>query len=256
MNLLRARANIVRIGRRLSRVSLSNTARWNQTIHRRFSRRSLTFIWIKIRRRRCHENASDCLRLDRCGGDAGDTGTCLLLTRLPSRRTMSRVQRSVPAILRPGALLWSTARLRSGAVWSTEILRFAATIWSALLRLRLDPVACRAGASASRHFGSGPAYSADRDDIPDRPALFASANIWRPRCTISKPCGRDLTSHSKTAGPSKPNSCRAMSRAESLPRPFAHGSQQAVPQAGGPTSMYFRAAIDNAERNLPPCVAR
>jgi hypothetical protein len=121
------------LGRRhLSRVSLSNTARWNQTIHRRFSRRSLTFIWIKIRRRRCHENASDCLRLDRCGGDAGDTGTCLLLTRLPSRRTVSRVQRSVPAILRSGALLWSTATLRSGAV-----LRFAATIWSALLRLRL-----------------------------------------------------------------------------------------------------------------------
>jgi hypothetical protein len=126
------RANIVRIGRRLSRVSLSNTARWNQTIHRQFSRRSLTFIWIKIRRRRCHENASDCFRLDRCGGDAGDTGTCLLLTRLPSRRTMSRVQRSVPAILRSGALLWSTATLRSGAV-----LRFVATIWSALLRLRL-----------------------------------------------------------------------------------------------------------------------
>ena len=126
------RANIVRIGRRLSRVSLSNTARWNQTIHRRFSRRSLTFIWIKIRRRRCHENASDCLRLDRCGVANGDTGTCLLLTRLPSRRTMSRVQRSVPAILRSGALLWSTATLRSGAV-----LRFVATIWSALLRLRL-----------------------------------------------------------------------------------------------------------------------
>ena len=148
MNLLRARANIVRIGRRLSRVSLSNTARWNQTIHRRFSRRSLTFIWIKIRRRRCHENASDCLRLDRCGGDAGDTGTCLLLTRLPSRRTMSRVQRSVPAILRSSALLWSTATLRSGAV-----LRFAATIWSALLRLRLGQPTWRsstAGNSSTR----------------------------------------------------------------------------------------------------------
>jgi len=129
-------------------VSLSNTARWNQTIHRRFSRRSLTFIWIKIRRRRCHENASDCLRLDRCGGDAGDTGTCLLLTRLPSRRTVSRVQRSVPAILRSGALLWSTATLRSGAV-----LRFAATIWSALLRLRLGQPTWRsstAGNSSTR----------------------------------------------------------------------------------------------------------
>src|SRR5215472_16916983 len=37
---------------------------------------------------RCHETASDCLRLDRCCGDAGDTSTCRLLTRLPSRRTM------------------------------------------------------------------------------------------------------------------------------------------------------------------------
>jgi len=92
----------------------------------------LNFHLDQDTRRRCHENASDCLRLDRCGGDAGDTGTCLLLTRLPSRRTMSRVQRSVPAILRSGALLWSTATLRSGAV-----LRFVATIWSALLRLRL-----------------------------------------------------------------------------------------------------------------------
>src|SRR5262252_2428731 len=96
---------------------------------------------------RCHENASDCLRLDRCGGDAGDTSTCLLLTRLPSRRTMPGVLRSVPAILRSGALLWSTAILRSGAVLcSTAVLCFtailrsaAAILWSAssLLRLRL-----------------------------------------------------------------------------------------------------------------------
>ena len=70
--------------------------------------------------------------------DAGDTSTRLLLTRLPSRRTMPGVQRSVPAILRSGALLWSTAILRSGAVLcSTAILPFAATIWSAILRLRL-----------------------------------------------------------------------------------------------------------------------
>jgi hypothetical protein len=87
---------------------------------------------------RCHENGSDCLRLDRGGGDAGDASTCLLLTRLPSRRTMPGVQRSVPAILRSGALLWSTAILRSGAVLcSTAILPFAATIWSTILRLRL-----------------------------------------------------------------------------------------------------------------------
>jgi hypothetical protein len=46
-------------------------------------------------------------------------------------------------------------------------------------------------------------------------------------------------------------SCRTF-REESLPRPIAHGSQQ----AGGPTSMHFRVAIDNVERSLPPCVAR
>jgi hypothetical protein len=90
-----------------------------------------------------HEKASDCLGLDGCAGDAS---TCLLLTRLPSRRTMPGVLRSVPAILRSSALLWSTAILRSGAVLcstavrcSTAILRSAAAIWSAtsLLRLRL-----------------------------------------------------------------------------------------------------------------------
>src|SRR5262249_32391197 len=41
--------------------------------------------------------------------------------------------------------------------------------------------------------GQGRAYSAARDDIPDRTALFA--NNWRARCTISK-----LTLHSKNAG--------------------------------------------------------
>jgi hypothetical protein len=51
---------------------------------------------------------------------------------------MPGIQRSIPAILRSGALLWSTAILRSGAVLcSTAILPFAATIWSAILRLRL-----------------------------------------------------------------------------------------------------------------------
>jgi hypothetical protein len=87
---------------------------------------------------RCHENASDCLRLDRCGGDAGDTSTCRLLTRLPSRRTMPGVLRSVPAILRSipailwsvPAILWSIALLCSAAaiLWSA-----AAILWSAIL---------------------------------------------------------------------------------------------------------------------------
>src|SRR5215471_9835437 len=67
---------------------------------------------------KCHENASDCLRLDRCGGDAGDTSTRLLLTRLPSRRTMPGVLRSVPAMLCSApAILWSVTtllRLRLG----------------------------------------------------------------------------------------------------------------------------------------------
>src|SRR5262249_61805640 len=49
--------------------------------------------------------------------------------------------------------------------------------------------------------GQGRAYSAARDDMPDRTAL--SANNWRARCTISKPRRRDLTLRSKTAGSSK-----------------------------------------------------
>ena len=49
--------------------------------------------------------------------------------------------------------------------------------------------------------GQDRAYSAARDDIPDRTAL--SANNWRARCTISKPRRRSLTLHSKTVGPSK-----------------------------------------------------
>jgi hypothetical protein len=49
--------------------------------------------------------------------------------------------------------------------------------------------------------GQGRAYSAARDDIPDRTAL--SANNWPGRCTISKPRRRDLTLHSEITGPSK-----------------------------------------------------
>jgi hypothetical protein len=85
---------------------------------------------------RCHENASDCLRLDRCGGDAGDASTCRLLTRLPSRRTMPGVLRSVPAILRSAAaILWSIALLCSAPaiLWSIALLCSA----PAILRLRL-----------------------------------------------------------------------------------------------------------------------
>jgi hypothetical protein len=50
--------------------------------------------------------------------------------------------------------------------------------------------------------GQGRAYSATRDDNPDRPALSESANIWRARCAIPKPRQRQLRLHSKTAGPS------------------------------------------------------
>src|SRR5215469_6520229 len=85
---------------------------------------------------RCHENASDCLRLDRCGGDAGDTSTCRLLARLPSRRTMPGVLRSVPAILRSvPAILWSIALLCSAAaiLWSA-----AAILWSAILMTAIE----------------------------------------------------------------------------------------------------------------------
>ena len=51
--------------------------------------------------------------------------------------------------------------------------------------------------------GQGRAYSAARGDMnsPDRPAR--SANNSPARCTISKPRRRDLTVHSKIAGPSK-----------------------------------------------------
>jgi hypothetical protein len=164
-------------------VSLSNTARCNQTIHRRFSRRSLTFIWIKIRRRRCHENASDCLRLDRCGGDAGDTSTCLLFTRLPSRRTMSRVQRSVPATLRSGALLWSTATLRSGAV-----LRFAATIWSALLRLRLGQPIWRSSTAGNSSWARDDVGRAAAGRLARSDALAPLDRLELARCAHHNAC--------------------------------------------------------------------
>src|SRR5262245_31039752 len=95
---------------------------------------------------RCHENASDCLRLDRCGGDAGDTSTCLLLTRLPSRRTMPRVLRSVPAILWSIALLCSVPAI----LWSIALLCSApAILWSIALLcsapaiLRTFLISCR-----------------------------------------------------------------------------------------------------------------
>jgi hypothetical protein len=168
-------------------VSLSNTARWNQTIHRQFSRRSLTFIWIKIRRRRCHENASDCFRLDRCGGDAGDTGTCLLLTRLPSRRTMSRVQRSVPAILRSGALLWSTATLRSGAV-----LRFAATIWSALLRLRLGQPTWRSSTAGNSSWARRCRSRRREHFDTDHPGSLAQRDLRLWPSSDGRPIGCDF----------------------------------------------------------------
>ena len=63
-------------------------------------------------------------------------------------------------------------------------------------------IAFRANARGPRATsGQGHAYSAARDDIPDRPAL--SANNGRAQCTISKPRRRGLTLHSKTAGPSE-----------------------------------------------------
>jgi len=62
-------------------------------------------------------------------------------------------------------------------------------------------IAFRADARGPRATsGQGRAYSAARVDIPDRPAL--SANNGRAQCTISKPRRRDLTLHSKIAGPS------------------------------------------------------
>ena len=79
---------------------------------------------------RYHENASDCLRLDRYGGHAGDASTCLLLKRLPSRRTMPGVLRSVPAILRSVPAILRSA---PAILWSIALLCSA----PAILRLRL-----------------------------------------------------------------------------------------------------------------------
>jgi hypothetical protein len=63
-------------------------------------------------------------------------------------------------------------------------------------------IAFRADARGPRATsGQGRAYSAARDDIPDRPAL--SANNGRDQCTILQPRKRDLTLHSKIAGPLK-----------------------------------------------------
>src|SRR5262249_4047128 len=108
---------------------------------------------------RCHENASDCLRLDRCGGDAGDASTCSLLKRLPSRRTMPGALRSVPAILwstptilrpvavlRPVALLWSVAQLwpAPATLWSNRLLlRRIRLRWSGDHRLHYWSNHCR-----------------------------------------------------------------------------------------------------------------
>src|SRR5262249_15824817 len=86
---------------------------------------------------RCHENASDCLRVDRCGGDAGDTSTCHFLTRLPSRPTIPRVPAPPPPFLPPPPAFLAPPALLSPP---PAILRSAAAIlWSAtsLLRLRL-----------------------------------------------------------------------------------------------------------------------
>src|SRR5262245_32187671 len=91
---------------------------------------------------RCYENASVCLRLDRCGGDAGDTSRCRLLTRLPSRCTMPGVLRSVLAILWSIALLYSVPAI----LWSIALLCSAAAIlwsatailWSAILMTAIE----------------------------------------------------------------------------------------------------------------------
>src|SRR5262252_2871896 len=99
----------------------------------------------------CHEDASDCLRLDRCGGDAGDTSTCRLLTRLPSRCTMPGVPGSVPAILWSApAILWSIALL-----WSVP-----AILWSARLRLgQPNPAVDDTSILKTGHLGPLPALS-------------------------------------------------------------------------------------------------
>ena len=84
-----------------------------------------------------HEKASDRRKLGRRAGD-DNTSTRLLLTRLPSRRTLSGVLRvdpailwSTPTILRPVAVLWSIARL-----WAAALLWSVARLWSAPAILR------------------------------------------------------------------------------------------------------------------------
>src|SRR5262249_594062 len=91
---------------------------------------------------RCHENASDCLRLDRSAGHPGHPTRCRLLTRLPSRRTMPGVLRSVPAILCSApAILWSIALLCSAPaiLWSVA-LRWSAPAILRSTRLLLRPI--------------------------------------------------------------------------------------------------------------------
>jgi hypothetical protein len=94
-----------------------------------------------------------------------------------ARRTLPRAQGAIPGFQSP-----STPHKRET---------------NSLIAYRADGPGPRATS------GQGRAYSAARGDrdSPDRPA--PSANNSPARCTISKPRRRDLTVHSKIAGPSK-----------------------------------------------------
>jgi hypothetical protein len=121
---------------------------------------------------RCHENASDCLRLDRCGGDAGDTSTCRLLRGLPSRRTMPGVLRSVPAIL------WSIALLCSAPAILWSAAAAAAILWSAILMTAIERPQGHAHNCAFVHLLNflSPAPRPERGSFFGRAARHAAGN--------------------------------------------------------------------------------
>jgi hypothetical protein len=92
---------------------------------------------------------------------------------------------------------WPATAHRVDGPQRAKVVRQRMTETNSLIAYRVDGRGPRATS------GQGRAYSAARDDrdSPDRPAPFA--NNSPARCKISKPRRRDLTLHSKIAGPSK-----------------------------------------------------
>jgi hypothetical protein len=98
------------------------------------------------------------------GGGAGDASTCRLLTRLPSRRTMPGVLRSVPAILRGDTMVHRPTMLRARDTTTTT--RSTQSLGDlALLTVGTSGAPVSWAKRSPRNISLSPLYKGSRDPV-------------------------------------------------------------------------------------------